>query len=57
MLSELFEDFDQLLASKCETTPTTRFIYNFLEEMSIKSPSLTILHGIPDGIVSHVVEN
>jgi len=55
LLQDLYEDFARLLVSnKCETSPAARFIYHFLEEMSMKLPNLSSLQPVPQQIVSGV---
>lgn len=51
MLKELYEEFYKILMSPSEATPSIVFILQFLEHLSLKAPTLTLLSSLPHQVV------
>jgi len=54
MLRGLFTDFNRTLSSTNDLSPNVRLIFRFLREIAIKTPNLSILHGLSDETVGGV---
>jgi hypothetical protein len=56
MLGELFEEFEKVLRYRCEARPPAVFILRFMEHISLKTPDVDLLKGLPNGIVSRTFQ-